>query len=105
MITALASWARMRWPWPCTNATSVVRDRQLIAGWHAPPVCYSRRFSSIIRVCTARNWKGLGCVGGPPLGTPAHLSGTPMRLGTPTPVPGGNTRTLLQELGYATAEI
>ena len=39
------------------------------------------------------------------LGTPAHLSGTPMRLGTPTPVPGGNTREILQELGYATAEI
>jgi crotonobetainyl-CoA:carnitine CoA-transferase CaiB-like acyl-CoA transferase len=39
------------------------------------------------------------------LGTPAQLSGTPMRLGTPTPVPGGNTREILHELGYATAEI
>ena len=39
------------------------------------------------------------------LGTTARLSGTPMRLGTPTPVPGGNTREILQELGYATAEI
>ena len=39
------------------------------------------------------------------LGTTARLSGTPMRLGTPTPVPGGNTRGILQELGYAMAEI
>ena len=39
------------------------------------------------------------------LGTTAHLSGTPMCLGTPTPVPGGNTREILQELGYATTEI
>jgi crotonobetainyl-CoA:carnitine CoA-transferase CaiB-like acyl-CoA transferase len=39
------------------------------------------------------------------LGTTALLSDTPMRLGTPTPVPGGNTREILQELGYAAAEI
>lgn len=39
------------------------------------------------------------------LGTTARLSGTPMRLGTPTPVPGGNTREILHELGYTPAEI
>jgi crotonobetainyl-CoA:carnitine CoA-transferase CaiB-like acyl-CoA transferase len=39
------------------------------------------------------------------LGTTVHLSGTPMRLGVPTPVPGGNTREILHELGYAAAAI
>lgn len=39
------------------------------------------------------------------LGPTARLSGTPLRLGTPTPVSGGNTREILQELGYTTEEI
>jgi crotonobetainyl-CoA:carnitine CoA-transferase CaiB-like acyl-CoA transferase len=39
------------------------------------------------------------------LGTTAQLSNTPMHLGTPTPVPGGNTRELLYELRYRTADI
>jgi crotonobetainyl-CoA:carnitine CoA-transferase CaiB-like acyl-CoA transferase len=39
------------------------------------------------------------------LGTTALLSDTPMRLGTPTPVPGGNTREILQELGYTAVDI
>lgn len=39
------------------------------------------------------------------LGTTAYLSGTPMRLGAPTPLPGGQTRDILHELGYTAAEI
>jgi crotonobetainyl-CoA:carnitine CoA-transferase CaiB-like acyl-CoA transferase len=39
------------------------------------------------------------------LGTPARLSATPMRLGTPTPVPGGQTREILHELGYSVSDI
>jgi crotonobetainyl-CoA:carnitine CoA-transferase CaiB-like acyl-CoA transferase len=39
------------------------------------------------------------------LGTPARLSGTPMRLGRPTPMPGGNTREILYELGYSATEV
>ena len=39
------------------------------------------------------------------LGTTARLSGTPLHLGMPTPVPGGNTREILHELGYTTTDI
>ena len=39
------------------------------------------------------------------LGTPAHLSVTPMRLGPSTPVPGGQRREILHELGYSATEI
>jgi crotonobetainyl-CoA:carnitine CoA-transferase CaiB-like acyl-CoA transferase len=39
------------------------------------------------------------------LGTPAHLSGTPMHLGAPTPVPGGQTREILHEIGYSATQI
>ena len=39
------------------------------------------------------------------LGPTAILADTPMRVGAPTPVPGGQTREIMQELGYTAADI